>query len=89
MIKELAESFSANTQKNKFNFPNTLSKFSFNENNSPINRINITYNPKDMKKEEGNNDDYNDNDNDNDNDFLFKVKNKKNLQKKKKKKKKK
>ena len=79
MIKELAESFSANTQKNKFNFPNTLSKFSFNENNSPINRINITYNPKDMKKEEGNNDDYNDNDNDND--FLFKVKNKTSLSK--------
>ena len=50
MIKELAESFSANTQKNKFNFPNTLTKFSFNENNSPINRINISYNPKDMKK---------------------------------------
>ena len=75
MIKELAESFSANTQKNKFNFPNTLSKFSFNENNSPINRINITYNPKDMKKEEGNNDDYNDND------FLFKVKNKSSLSK--------
>ena len=77
MIKELAESFSANTQKNKFNFPNTLSKFSFNENNSPINRINITYNPKDMKKEEGNNDDYNDNDNN----FLFKVKNKSSLSK--------
>ena len=68
MIKELSESFSANTQKQKYNLKKNLNLFTYNINN-PINRINVSYTPNEKKLNESNIDD---------NDIIIKKKKSKN-----------
>ena len=71
MIKELTESFSANTQKHKNELKKNLKLFTFNLNN-PISRINVSYTPNEKKIDESNIDD---------NEIIYKTKKKNSITK--------
>ena len=71
MIKELTESFSANTQKQKNELKKNLKLFTFNLNN-PISRINVSYTPNEKKIDESNIDD---------NEIIYKTKKKNSITK--------
>ncbi len=67
MIKELSESFSENTQKQKYDLKKNLNLFTYNLYN-PISRINVSYTPNEKKIDESNIDD---------NEIIYKTKKKK------------
>ena len=71
MIKELSESFSANTQKQKYDLKKNLNLFTYNLYN-PISRINVSYTPNEKKINESNIDD---------NEIIFKPKKKNTISK--------